>query len=111
MRHAAVWTGSELADESQQRGLVELISASHVNRILREVDLQPHRFNDTIAKPTNWTDTGWPTRNTPTQRPRTWREIRTTEKIWRKLALLGMNLSLAVIARNGTSVNESLFAD
>ncbi len=37
------WTGSELADESQKRGLVDSISASHVNRILREVDLKPHK--------------------------------------------------------------------
>ena len=49
-------------------------------------------FNDTIAKPMNWTYTGRPTRNTPTQRPRTWRELRTTEKTWQKLALVGMNL-------------------
>ena len=33
----------ELADEAQQRGLVNSISASHVNRILREVDLKPHK--------------------------------------------------------------------
>ncbi len=38
-------------------------------------------FNETIAKPMNWTYTGRPTRNTRTQRPRTWRELRTTEKI------------------------------
>ena len=49
-------------------------------------------FNETIAKPMNWTYTGRPTRNTPTQRPRTWRELRTTEKSWQKLALVGMNL-------------------
>lgn len=49
-------------------------------------------FNETIAKPMNWTYTGRPTRNTPSQRPRTWRELRTTEKIWQKLALVGMNL-------------------
>ena len=49
-------------------------------------------FNDTIAKPMTWTYTGRPTRNTPTQRPRTWREIRITEKTWQKLALVGMNL-------------------
>ena len=37
------WTGKELADELQKRGVVESISASHVNRILREVDLKPHK--------------------------------------------------------------------
>ena len=42
-RPVTSWTGKELADESQKRGLVESISASHVNRILREVDLKPHR--------------------------------------------------------------------
>jgi transposase len=49
-------------------------------------------FNETIAKPMNWTYTGRPTRNTPTQRPRTWRERRATEKPWQRLALVGMNL-------------------
>jgi len=42
-RPVTSWTGKELADESQKRGLVDSISGSHVNRILREVDLQPHR--------------------------------------------------------------------
>ncbi len=42
-------------------------------------------FNETIAKPMNWTYTGRPTRNTPTQRPRTWREFRTTEQTWQNL--------------------------
>ena len=41
-RPVTTWTGKELADEAQKRGLVESISASHVNRILREVDLKPH---------------------------------------------------------------------
>ena len=49
-------------------------------------------FNETIAKPMNWTYTGRPTRNTPTQHAPTWRELRTTEKSWQKLALVGMNL-------------------
>lgn len=49
-------------------------------------------FNETIAKPMNWTYTGRPTRNTPAPRPRTWRETRTTKKTWQKLALVGMNL-------------------
>jgi transposase len=42
-RPVTSWTGKELADEAQKRGLVNSISASHVNRILREVDLKPHR--------------------------------------------------------------------
>ncbi len=42
-RPVTSWTGKELADESQKRGLVASISASHVHRILREVDLKPHR--------------------------------------------------------------------
>ena len=42
-RPVPYWTGKELADESEKRGLVDSISASHVNRILREVDLKPHK--------------------------------------------------------------------
>ena len=42
-RPVTSWTGKELADELQKRGVVESISASHVNRILREVDLKPHK--------------------------------------------------------------------
>lgn len=45
-------------------------------------------FNQTIARPMNWTYTGRPTRNTVDQRPRTWRELRMTEKPWKKLALV-----------------------
>lgn len=41
-RPVTTWTGEELADECQKRGLVDSISASHVNRILRQVDLRPH---------------------------------------------------------------------
>lgn len=37
------WTGAELAAEAVQRGLVESISVSQVNRLLREAQLQPHR--------------------------------------------------------------------
>jgi transposase len=37
------WTGSELADEAQKRGLVESISASQVNRYLRQAALRPHQ--------------------------------------------------------------------
>jgi transposase len=49
-------------------------------------------FNKTIAKPMNWTYTGRPTRSSPNQRPRTWRELRQTEKRWKKLALVGTKL-------------------
>ena len=49
-------------------------------------------FNATFAKPMSWTYTGRPTRNTPTPRPRTWRELRQVEQPWKKLALVGMNL-------------------
>ncbi|QDT41597.1 hypothetical protein Pan241w_54080 [Gimesia alba] len=42
-RPVTSWTGAELADEAQRRQLVDSISASHVNRILREVNLKPHR--------------------------------------------------------------------
>lgn len=37
------WTGAELADEAIQRGIVESISPSQVNRYLREAKLQPHK--------------------------------------------------------------------
>ena len=49
-------------------------------------------FNDTLARPMNWTYNGRPTNNTLNQRPRTWREVRQIEKPWKKLALVGMNL-------------------
>ena len=49
-------------------------------------------FNETIAQPMNWTYTGRPTRNTPRERPRTWRELRQTDQPWKKLALVGTNL-------------------
>ena len=49
-------------------------------------------LNETIAKPMNWTYTGRPTRNTPDERPKTWRELRKTEKPWKELALAGPNL-------------------
>jgi transposase len=49
-------------------------------------------FNQTIARPMNWTYTGRPTRNTPKDRPRTWRELRLVEQPWKKIALVGMNL-------------------
>ena len=47
-------------------------------------------FNETIAQPMNWTYTGRPTRNTPKDRPRTWRELRQTEKAWKQLAVVRM---------------------
>jgi transposase len=37
------WTGAELADEIQKREVVDSISVSRVNELLRLVDLQPHR--------------------------------------------------------------------
>lgn len=37
------WTGAELATEAVKRGIVESISTSQVNRLLREAELQPHR--------------------------------------------------------------------
>jgi transposase len=37
------WTGAELAAEASKRGIVESISVSQVNRLLREAQLQPHR--------------------------------------------------------------------
>jgi len=37
------WTGAELAAEAVHRGLVESISVSQVNRLLREAELQPHK--------------------------------------------------------------------
>ncbi len=37
------WTGWELADEMQKRSIVESISVSWINELLRLMDLQPHR--------------------------------------------------------------------
>ena len=37
------WTGRELADEMQKRSIVDSISVSTVNQLLRRIDLQPHR--------------------------------------------------------------------
>lgn len=37
------WTGAELAAEAIKRGIVESISVSQVNRLLREAELQPHK--------------------------------------------------------------------
>jgi transposase len=37
------WTGQELADEVVKRGIVDAISASQINRYLRETELQPHK--------------------------------------------------------------------
>ncbi|MES2793932.1 MAG: transposase [Planctomycetota bacterium] len=49
-------------------------------------------FNQTIARPMNWTYTGRPTRNTANQRPRTWRELRKITQPWKKLDLVRTNL-------------------
>jgi transposase len=49
-------------------------------------------FNETFARPMNWTYTGRPTRNTHKERPRTWRELRQVEQPWKKTVLVGMNL-------------------
>lgn len=37
------WTGRELSDEMQNRKVVDSISVSRVNELLRQIDLQPHR--------------------------------------------------------------------
>lgn len=37
------WTGAELATQAVKRGIVDSISASQVNRYLREAQLQPHK--------------------------------------------------------------------
>lgn len=37
------WTGRELADEMQKRNVVDSISESRVNELLRQMDLKPHR--------------------------------------------------------------------
>jgi len=37
------WTGRELADEMQKRAIVDSISTSHVNEVLRTVDLKPQK--------------------------------------------------------------------
>ena len=45
-------------------------------------------FNQTYAKPMNWTYTGRPTKNKTDSRPRTWRENRQPESLKQKLALV-----------------------
>jgi transposase len=42
-RPITTWTGRELADECIKRGIVTSISVSHVNHLLRQVNLQPHK--------------------------------------------------------------------
>lgn len=42
-RPVNMWTGRELADEVARRSIVSSISTSHVNDLLRRVDLQPWR--------------------------------------------------------------------
>ena len=48
-------------------------------------------FNETFAKPMNWTYTGRPTRSDPEERPKTWREKRQTTQLREKLALVASN--------------------
>jgi len=42
-RPITTWTGRELADECIKRKLVPSISASHINHLLREANLKPHK--------------------------------------------------------------------
>lgn len=42
-RPVDAWTGRELADEMQKRSIVASISVSHVNGLLRSIDLQPQK--------------------------------------------------------------------
>lgn len=43
-RHVDDWTGRELADEAKQQGIVDSISKSRVNELLRSINLKPqHR--------------------------------------------------------------------
>lgn len=42
-RPISEWTGRELADELVKRGIVESISARHVERLLAEADIKPHQ--------------------------------------------------------------------
>lgn len=64
-------------------------SRSHLEETLRRfIDY----FNETIAKPMRWTYTGRPTRSSPDQRPRTWREARRLGSSRKKVALVGINL-------------------
>ena len=42
-RPVETWTGRELSDEMQKRGIADSISASWVNEVLRQTELRPHR--------------------------------------------------------------------
>jgi len=42
-RPVSKWTSREIADEAVKRQIVEKISASHVGKILRSVNLKPHK--------------------------------------------------------------------
>lgn len=42
-RPVTTWTGHELADECIKRKIVSSISASHINHLLRQVNLKPHK--------------------------------------------------------------------
>jgi len=59
-----------------------------VGKLKRFIDY----FNKTFARPMNWTYTGRPTHSTPKERPRTWRELAQTEKTWKQLAVVRMDL-------------------
>lgn len=54
------------------------------SKLLKFVDY----FNETFARPFNWTYTGKPTRTTKTQRPRTWREKTQNRKLEQILAIV-----------------------
>ena len=54
------------------------------SKLLKFIDY----FNETFAKPFNWTYTGKPIRTTEPPRPRTWREKRQTRKLEQILALV-----------------------
>lgn len=45
------WTPAEVAAEAIQRGIFESISARHVDRLLKEVDLRPHKSKYWLTSP------------------------------------------------------------
>jgi hypothetical protein len=76
--------------------ILSRLSTSRHGRFPSKLDLT--YFNETMAEPMNWTYTGRPTHSQPNQRPRTWRELRQTEKPWKKHALVETNLQSVVLA-------------
>ena len=58
-------------------------------------------FNQTFAKPLNWTYTGKPTQSQNNQRPRTWREKTQNRKLEQLLALVAWQIPFAALARRG----------